>query len=140
MGLWLRSLLKEISVTNNSLLESNIGSFRFMQDFKRLHPLPPEKQCLISKVSTKLCVAVSFTPVDPKFLVQQRFSLTLQPQRPAPAKVNETLAQYRHHNALVIVLLVRKIPKMKFILSCASSRQDVRRLRKYFRLEVQLAY
>ena len=43
MGLWLRSLLKEISVTNNSLLESNIGSFRFMQDFKRLHPLPPEK-------------------------------------------------------------------------------------------------
>ena len=70
----------------------------------------------------KFCVAVSFTPVDPKFLVQQRFSLTLYPQRPAPVKVNETHEQYCQHNALVVVLRVRKIPKMKFILSCASSR------------------
>ena len=70
----------------------------------------------------KFCVAVSFTPVDPKFLVQQRFSLTLYPQRPAPVKVNETHEQYCPHNALVVVLRVRKIPKMKFILSCASSR------------------
>ena len=85
-------------------------------------------------------MAVSFSLVDPKFLVQQTFSLTLQPVRPALAKVNETYEQYRHYNALVIVLLVRKIPKMKFLLSCTSSQQDLRRLRKYYRLEVQLAY
>ena len=56
------------------------------------------------------------------------------------AKVNKTYEQYHHYNSLVIVLLVRKIPKMKFLLPCTSSWQDLRWLRKYYRLEVQLAY
>ena len=38
------------------------------------------------------------------------------------------------------MLLVRKIPKIKFLLSCTSSRQDLWRRRKYYQLEVQLAY
>ena len=85
-------------------------------------------------------MAVSFSLVDHKFLVQQSFSLTLQLLRSTLAKVNKTHEQYRHHNAFVIVLLVRKISKMKFLLSCTFRQQDLRRLRKYYRLEVQLAY
>ena len=42
------------------------------------------------------------------------------------------------YNALFLVLLVRKIPNMKFLLYSTS--EDLRRLRKYYRLEVQLAY
>ena len=38
----------------------------------------------------KFCMAVSFTLIDLKFPVQQSFSLTLSPLRPALAKVNET--------------------------------------------------
>ena len=64
----------------------------------------------------------------------------MQPPRPTLAKVNKTCEQYRHYNALVIVLLVRKILKMKFLLSCTSSRQDLKVLIKYYRREVQLAY
>ena len=60
-------------------------------------------------------MAVSFSLVDLKFLVQQSFSLTPQQLRSAFAKVNKTYEQYRHYNAFVIVLLVRKIPMMKFI-------------------------
>ena len=37
------------------------------------------------------------------------------------------------------MLLVEKILKMKCLLSCTSRRWDLRRLRKYYRLEVQLA-
>ena len=85
-------------------------------------------------------MAVSFTIVDVKFLVQQSFSLSLQLLRPAHAKVIETYEQCRNYNALAIVLLVRKIPKMKFLFSCTSGRQDLRRRKKYYRLEVQLAY
>ena len=88
----------------------------------------------------KFCVAVSFTLVDLKFLAQQNFSLTLQPLRPTLSKVNKTYELYRYYNALVTVLLVRKISKMKFLLSCTSSRQDLRWLRKYYRLEVKFAY
>ena len=85
-------------------------------------------------------MAVSFYLVDLNFLEQQSPSLTLQPLRPTLAKVNKTYEQYRHYNALVIVLLVAKIPKMKSLLSCTSGRQDQRGLRRYYRLEVQLAY
>ena len=67
-------------------------------------------------------MAVSFTLVNLKFHVQQSFSLTLQPLRPTLAIVNNTYEYHHHHNAFVIVLLVRKIPKMKFLLSCISSR------------------
>ena len=66
----------------------------------------------------KFCIAVSFTHVELKFLVQKSFSLTLQPLRPTLAKVKKTYEEYRHFNALVMMLLVRKIPKMKFLLSC----------------------
>ena len=81
-----------------------------------------------SRKFAKFCMAASFTLVDLKFVVQQSFSLTLQLLRPALAKVNKTQEWYCHYNALVIVLLVRKIPKMKFLLSCTSSQQDLRRL------------
>ena len=67
-------------------------------------------------------------------------SLTLQPLRPMLAKVNKTYEQYRHFNDPVVVLLVGKIHGMKFLLSCTSSRQDLRRLRKYYHLEIQLVY
>ena len=63
-------------------------------------------------------MAVSFTHVELKFLVQKSFSLTLQPLRPTLAKVKKTYEEYRHFNALVMMLLVRKIPKMKLLLSC----------------------
>ena len=75
-------------------------------------------------------MAVSFTLVDLKFLVEQSFSLTLQPPRPTLAKVNKTYEQYRHYNVFFIVLLVRNISKMKLLLSCSSRRQDPRRHRK----------
>ena len=75
-------------------------------------------------------MAVPFTLVDLKFLVKQSFSLTLQPPRPTLSKVNKTYEQYRHYNAFVIVLLVRKISKMKLLLSCSSGRQDLRGDRK----------
>ena len=67
-------------------------------------------------------------------------SLTLQPLRPMLAKVNKTYEQYCHFNDPVVVLLVGKIHRMKFLLSCTSSRQDLRRLRKYYHLEIQLVY
>ena len=63
-------------------------------------------------------MAVSFTHFELKFLVQKSFSLTLQPLRPTLAKVKNTYEEYRHFNALVMMLLVRKIPKMKLLLSC----------------------
>ena len=75
-------------------------------------------------------MAVSFTLVDLKFLVEQSFSLTLQPPRPTLSKVNKTYEQYRHYYAFVIVLLVRKISKMKLLLSCSSGRQDLMGHRK----------
>ena len=62
-------------------------------------------------------MAISFTLVDLKFLVQLSFSLTLQLQGPALAKINKT-----HESHLVIVLLIVKIPKMKLLSSCTSSR------------------
>ena len=67
-------------------------------------------------------------------------SLTLQPLRPMLAKVNKTYEQYRHFNDPVVVLLVGKIHGMKFLLSCTSSWQDLRRLRKYYHLDIQLVY
>ena len=78
----------------------------------------------------KSCMAVSFTLVDLKFLVKQSFSLTLQPPRPTLVKVNKNYEQYRHYNAFVTVLLVRKISKMKLLLSGSSRRQDLRGHRK----------
>ena len=53
-------------------------------------------------------------------------SLTLQPLRPLLAKVNKTYEQYCHFNDPVVVLLVGKIHRMKFLLSCTSSQQDLR--------------
>ena len=53
-------------------------------------------------------------------------SLTLQPLRPMLAKVNKTYEQYCHFNDPVVVLLVGKIHRMKFLLSCTSSQQDLR--------------
>ena len=47
---------------------------------------------------------------------------------------------YIPYDALVIALMVRKIPKIIFLLSCTSYRQDLRRLKKNYLLEVQLAY
>ena len=85
-------------------------------------------------------MAVSITLVHRKFLVQQSFSLTLWPLRPTLSKVNKTYEQHRHSNALVIVLLIGKIPTMKQLLSYTLCRQDLRRLRKYYRLEVKPAY
>ena len=67
-------------------------------------------------------MAVSFTLVDLKFLVQQSLSLTLWPLKPTLAMVNNSYEYYRRYNALVRVLLFGKIPKMKFLLSCTSSR------------------
>ena len=75
----------------------------------------------------------------PSFLLNS-LSLTLQPLRPMLAKVNKTYEQYRHFNDPVVVLMVGKIHRMKFLLSCTSSRQDLRRLRKYYHLEIQLVY
>ena len=72
-------------------------------------------------------MAVSFTLVDLRFLVQQSFS-SLQPLTPSLAKVNKSYELYRHYNALVIALLVGKIPKMKFPLSCTSSRQGAQKI------------
>ena len=43
-------------------------------------------------------------------------SLTLQPLRPMLAKVNKTYEQYCHFNDPVVVLLVGKIHRMKFLL------------------------
>ena len=59
-------------------------------------------------------MAVSFTLVDRKFLVQQSFRLTLQPLRPALAKVNKTFEYYCHYNALVMVLLVTPLSLLKY--------------------------
>ena len=54
------------------------------------------------------------------------------------ARVIKSYEWYRHYNALVIVLLVGKIPKMKFLLSCTSSQWDLKVRIKYYLLEVQL--
>ena len=55
--------------------------------------------------------------------------------------VNKMYEQYHHYKALFIVLLVRKIPKIEFMLSCTSTTVGyLGSPAKYYRLEVQPAY
>ena len=83
-------------------------------------------------------MAVSFTLVDLKFLDQQsQFSLTLQPLRATLVKVTKLI------NSIATTIPFTKcswLERSHNEIPCNSHQQDLRRLRKYCRLEVQLAY
>ena len=52
----LKEICKRKKRKGKGKLDTLIISFRFMLDFKRLHPLPPKKTwCLISKVKMLTC-------------------------------------------------------------------------------------